>query len=192
MQGVRSIAKLLRSCGEVCQCRATWSRATSRIRALLLRMARYCAVRAAAITRPGSSQSRSTPSSASSAAIELYDKDGDGAIAAPSCNAVPGIKKHLNHYDRDGDGDVTRDEIAERLQMFGPATRLAIMGSTYLRDTRWQAARRRDGDVCARSRIWARTSSRPLALRRPIGLTRPIARRRAFCRRPPMADRFTE
>ena len=57
-------------------------------------------------------------SSASSGAIEMYDKDGDGAIAGAELNAVPGIKKHLNLYDRDGDQRVTRDEIAERLNVW--------------------------------------------------------------------------
>jgi hypothetical protein len=70
-------------------------------------------------------------SAASSGAIELYDKDGDGAIAGAELNAVPGIKKHLNMYDRDGDQRVTRDEIAERFAVWA-SNPLAIMGSAYV------------------------------------------------------------
>ena len=72
-----------------------------------------------------------SPSSASSEAMELYDKDGDGAIAGEELNAVPGIKRHLQHYDRDGDERVTRDEIAARLQDWGN-NQLALMGRTYV------------------------------------------------------------
>jgi hypothetical protein len=72
-----------------------------------------------------------SPSSASAAAIEMYDKDGDGAIAGEELNTVQGIKKHLALYDLDHDQRVTRDEITERLKVWdsNPA---AIMGSSYV------------------------------------------------------------
>jgi hypothetical protein len=70
-------------------------------------------------------------SAASSAAIEMYDKDGDGAIAGKELDAVPGIKKHVDRYDSDGDGRVTRDEIAARLDSWAN-NKLALMGATYI------------------------------------------------------------
>jgi hypothetical protein len=70
-------------------------------------------------------------SSAATAALEMYDKDGDGAIAGAELDAVQGVKKHLALYDRDNDQRVTREEIVERLGVWdsNPA---AIMGSSYV------------------------------------------------------------
>jgi hypothetical protein len=70
-------------------------------------------------------------SSASSEAMELYDKNGDGALAGDELNAVPGIKKYLSKYDRDSDQRVTRDEIATRLGEWG-SQKLALMGRSYI------------------------------------------------------------
>jgi hypothetical protein len=70
-------------------------------------------------------------SSASSEAIELYDKDGDGALAGGELNAVPGLKKNLQRYDRDSDQRVTGDEIAARLGDWAD-NKLALMGCTYI------------------------------------------------------------
>jgi hypothetical protein len=69
------------------------------------------------------------PSEASSAAMEMYDKDGDDALAGDELSAVPGIKKYLKHYDRDGDNRVSRDEIAQRLEDWADQ-RLALHGPT--------------------------------------------------------------
>ena len=70
-------------------------------------------------------------SSASKQAIEMYDKDGDGALAAAELNAVPGIKKNLGRYDGDSDGRVSREEIAARLNDWSKQ-QLAIMGCSYI------------------------------------------------------------
>ena len=70
-------------------------------------------------------------SSASSEAMELYDKNADGALAGDELNAVPGIKKYLDKYDRDSDQRVTRDEIATRLGDWG-SQKLALMGRSYV------------------------------------------------------------
>jgi hypothetical protein len=67
-------------------------------------------------------------SSASSEAMELYDKDGDGAISGAELDAVPGIKKYISHYDRDGDKRVTRDEISTRLTDWSNQ-KLALLGA---------------------------------------------------------------
>jgi hypothetical protein len=70
-------------------------------------------------------------SSAASSAMEMYDKNGDGALAADELNAVPGIKKYLDHYDKDGDDRVSPDEIAQRLQAWEDS-RSGLMGRSYL------------------------------------------------------------
>jgi hypothetical protein len=70
-------------------------------------------------------------SSASSQAMELYDKNADGALAGDELNAVPGIKKYLDKYDKDSDQRVTRDEIAARLGDWG-SQKLALMGRSYV------------------------------------------------------------
>jgi hypothetical protein len=70
-------------------------------------------------------------SSASSEAIELYDKNGDGALAGDELNAVPGIKKYLDKYDRDSDQHVTRDEIATRIGDWS-GQKMALMGRSYV------------------------------------------------------------
>jgi hypothetical protein len=90
----------------------------------------------AVLTGCSSRASRISPveidaSSASSEAIELYDKNGDGALADDELNAVPGIKKYLDKYDRDSDQRVTRDEIATRLGEWG-SQKLALMGRSYV------------------------------------------------------------
>jgi hypothetical protein len=58
-------------------------------------------------------------SAAATGAMELYDKNADGALDDDELSAVPGIKKYLSHYDRDSDGKVSRDEIAARLESWG-------------------------------------------------------------------------
>ncbi len=71
------------------------------------------------------------PSDASSAALEMYDKDGDSAIGGGELDAVPGIKKHLGKYDSNSDGKVGRDEIQSRLQsMIDEKT--ALLGATFI------------------------------------------------------------
>lgn len=71
------------------------------------------------------------PSSASSAAIEMYDKDGDGALAATELDAVPGLKKHLGKYDANSDSKVSRDEIQNRLQSLIDE-KTALLGATFV------------------------------------------------------------
>jgi hypothetical protein len=70
-------------------------------------------------------------SSASKQAIEMYDKDGDGALSGKELDAVPGIKKNLSHYDSDNDSRVSRDEIAARLNDWSKQ-QLALMGCSYI------------------------------------------------------------
>jgi hypothetical protein len=132
MQGASFDCQAAPSCGKVCLCNAIWSQAAARVRAfknfawLGIALLAGCSYQAAALDPV-----EIDASAASSGAIELYDKDGDGAIAGAELNAVPGIKKHLNMYDRDGDQRVTRDEIAERFAVWA-SNPLAIMGSAYV------------------------------------------------------------
>jgi hypothetical protein len=71
------------------------------------------------------------PSSASSAAIEMHDKDGDDAIGGAELDAVPGLKKHVARYDRDSDGKISQDEIYQRLADWGKQ-KLAFMGASFI------------------------------------------------------------
>ena len=70
-------------------------------------------------------------SSAASSAMEMYDKNGDGALAADELNAVPGIKRYLDKYDKDGNQQVSRDEIAQRLQDWAD-NKAGLMGRSYV------------------------------------------------------------
>ena len=58
------------------------------------------------------------PGSAKTEAIELYDKDGDGALNDAELETVPGILKNKDKYDLDGDGLVSGDEIADRVRLW--------------------------------------------------------------------------
>jgi hypothetical protein len=59
-------------------------------------------------------------------AIELYDKDGDGAIAGAELDAVPGVKAAMETIDADKDGKATAEEIAARVESW-QATRVGVM-----------------------------------------------------------------
>jgi hypothetical protein len=58
------------------------------------------------------------PSSASRQAIEQYDKNGDANLSDQELAAVPGIAKYKSLYDQDGDGQVSQDEIAQRIRLW--------------------------------------------------------------------------
>lgn len=63
---------------------------------------------------------------AASAAMELYDKDGDGAIAGSELDAASGIKSAMTTIDGDKDGKVTAEEIAARVEAW-QATSFGVM-----------------------------------------------------------------
>lgn len=52
---------------------------------------------------------------ASSAAIEKYDTDHDGAIGGAEIAKVPALKVTLKRVDANGDGKITSDEIDARI-----------------------------------------------------------------------------
>jgi len=54
--------------------------------------------------------------SASQAAMERYDTDGDGLLNDEELTKVPGIQRYMDKYDTDNDGAVSRQEIAARIQ----------------------------------------------------------------------------
>jgi hypothetical protein len=65
--------------------------------------------------------SRVTPPSidedeAASQAMELYDKDGDGSIAAAELDAAPSLKASMATLDKNKDGSVQEDEIVARIE----------------------------------------------------------------------------
>ncbi len=49
-------------------------------------------------------------------ALELYDADGDGFLAAEELDKVPGLKAALATLDTDHDGKVSAAEIADRIR----------------------------------------------------------------------------
>jgi hypothetical protein len=55
-------------------------------------------------------------SGAASKAMELYDKDSNGAIAGAELDAVPAFKSTMEKLDSNGDGSVQEDEIAARIE----------------------------------------------------------------------------
>ncbi len=64
---------------------------------------------------------------AAAEAIELYDKDGDGAIAGSELDAVPGIKAAMETIDvSPKDDKATEDEIAARIESW-QETRIGVM-----------------------------------------------------------------
>jgi hypothetical protein len=70
-------------------------------------------------------------SDASSAAMEMYDKDGDSALGGVELDAAPGLKKNVAKYDANSDGKIGRDEISQRISSWG-SEKLALMGATYI------------------------------------------------------------
>ena len=49
-------------------------------------------------------------------AVEMFDKDGDGAIAGAELDATPGIKAALEQIDANSDGKVTAEEVTARVE----------------------------------------------------------------------------
>lgn len=58
------------------------------------------------------------PSSAGSAAIAAYDKNGDGMISGEELEHAPAIKAALPRLDTNGDKGVSADEIAARANVW--------------------------------------------------------------------------
>ena len=58
------------------------------------------------------------PEEAAAEALDIYDKDGDGALAGAELEQVPAIQSSLNQYDKDGDQRVSQAELAQRIDAF--------------------------------------------------------------------------
>ena len=56
------------------------------------------------------------PEAAGSKAIEIYDKNGDGAIAGEEIDQAPSIKDALARLDVSGDGQVSAEEITRLVE----------------------------------------------------------------------------
>ncbi|MDZ7618492.1 MAG: EF-hand domain-containing protein, partial [Patescibacteria group bacterium] len=62
-------------------------------------------------------------SAAGKAAIEIYDKDGNGKLDAQELASSPALQLALPRMDTDGDGALSADEIAARVaQWFASGT----------------------------------------------------------------------
>lgn len=55
------------------------------------------------------------PAKAGARALEAYDTDRDGRIAAGELDASPALKSAATRFDADGDGGITAKEIADRV-----------------------------------------------------------------------------
>jgi hypothetical protein len=55
------------------------------------------------------------PNAAAQKALELYDKDANGALDAVELAACPGLLAARANYDTNRDGQISRDEVAARL-----------------------------------------------------------------------------
>jgi hypothetical protein len=64
-------------------------------------------------------------SGAASQALELYDTDGDGYMAAAELDKAPGLKAAMETVDTDKDGKVSADEIEQRIEAW-QATRIGV------------------------------------------------------------------
>ena len=58
------------------------------------------------------------PKSAAQGALDLYDKNGDGYLAADELAACPALGKSLPLIDADPDGRLSADEIAARIERY--------------------------------------------------------------------------
>jgi hypothetical protein len=56
------------------------------------------------------------PDAAGAAAIEQYDKDGDGLLDKTELKACPALLKKLDLYDESGDEKLTGEEIRNKIQ----------------------------------------------------------------------------
>jgi len=85
----------------------------------------------------GSAATSVSPSDAASGAIELYDKDGSGALDDSELAASPGLLAAKSRYDTDGDGRISEDEIVARLKsVFGAGSRWLTINCQILKGGR--------------------------------------------------------
>ncbi|HMP05488.1 MAG TPA: hypothetical protein PJ982_03985 [Lacipirellulaceae bacterium] len=83
-------------------------------------------------------------SRAASAAIALYDRNGDGLLDSRELQACPGILSALGKYDADGDEKVSADEIADRIRVWSQE-RAAL--TSYFCRVLWNGRPLSDADV---------------------------------------------
>jgi hypothetical protein len=71
---------------------------------------------------------------AAAKAIELYDKDADGALSVVELSKCPGVLAARKQYDANHDDQLTRDELAARLTaLFSSGVGLAPVTCTVTR-----------------------------------------------------------
>lgn len=56
------------------------------------------------------------PAAAGAQAMELYDANGDGAVAGDELDAAPALKAALGTLDADGDGQVSAADVTRRVE----------------------------------------------------------------------------
>lgn len=87
--------------------------------------------------RPGRLLPPGIPAEAGQEAVTKYDANGNGAIDGDELSKVPALKATLKRVDKNGDGEVSAEEITERIAAW-QKSKLAITRSivTLRRDGR--------------------------------------------------------
>ncbi len=58
------------------------------------------------------------PDQVATQAVKLFDKDGNGSLSADEWGASKSLESAISRVDSDGDKNLTRDEIAKRIQYY--------------------------------------------------------------------------
>jgi EF hand domain-containing protein len=74
---------------------------------------------------------------AAKSALELYDKDGSGALDAAELAACPGMLAAMKRYDTNGDGQVSGEEVAAHLaSLYSNGVGLTVVNCRVIAGTR--------------------------------------------------------
>ena len=73
-----------------------------------------------------------TPDESAAKAIEEYDADSNSTISEKEAEAAPGLLAAFETIDKDGNGELTEDEIAQRIVYYQTSTSWVINGSVRI------------------------------------------------------------
>jgi hypothetical protein len=83
----------------------------------------------------GVKEYRVDPVAASKAAMEQYDKNGDGLLDETELKACPALRRELRAYDESKDKKLSADEIGAQIQdMYGQGPGMIALGCTVSLD----------------------------------------------------------
>lgn len=87
--------------------------------------------------KPGRLEPPSIPDDAGQQAVTTYDANGNGAIDGDELAKVPALKATLKRVDANGDGQVSAEEINERINVWRKSRTAITRGeATVIRDGR--------------------------------------------------------